>query len=338
MENQDFDKRILENFKNGCHSRSEYIRVKRWFKDGDQPNLQQAMKSHWEDLQADQPLDDGLSRLLDALKAQIGFPRHTAALSIFGIYKKVAAILFIPLLLAGILWTLQPLKIRQQSFASIHSPQGARTEFTLPDGSTGWLNSGSMLSYPVEFNSHREVTVKGEAYFHVVHRDANPFHVKTEELVVRVLGTSFNVAAYPDDPEVNVILEEGKVKICGMENQPDYVVMPDEKFSYDIRQKTTKISRVDAASQLSWTRGLLLFRGEPLSEVVKKLGRWYNVDFEIRDKQLQNYSFKATFKDEQLEEILRMIALTTPMKYRIEERKTTDNGIYLKRKIIIEKS
>ncbi|MEL7589353.1 MAG: FecR domain-containing protein [Prolixibacteraceae bacterium] len=338
MKNQDFDKQILENFKTGRHSRSEYLRVKRWFKDGNQSNLQQAMKSHWEDLPAHQPLDDRLGRLLDALRAQIGFPRHRGTLSVFGIYKKVAAILFIPLLIGCILWALQPLKSRQESFASIHSPQGARTEFTLPDGSTGWLNSGSMLTYPVEFNNHREVTVKGEAYFKVVRQDGEPFHVKTDELSVRVLGTSFNVAAYPDEAEVNVILEKGKIKICGIKNQPDYVVMPDEKFSYNLRRKTTKISQVDAASQLSWTRGLLLFRGEPLSEVMRKLGRWYNVDFEIRDKQLQNYSFKATFKDEQLEEILRMIALTTPMKYRIEERKTTDNGIYVKRKIIIEKS
>jgi transmembrane sensor len=338
MKTKDFDRKILDNFKSGGYSRSEYKRVKTWFEQDDPKDLKQAMGSHWSELPSDQPLNDRLISLLDTLKRQIGFSRHPQGYSIFHFYQRIAAILFIPLVLGFGYWAFHSGQIQQQSFATIHSPEGARTEFSLPDGTTGWLNSGSVLTYPVEFAGNREVKIEGEAYFEVVRRQGEPFYVKTEELTVKVLGTSFNVSAYKDDKEASVILKEGKVRISRQDGKEGYVMSPNEKFIYDFNQKVARISQVDAAAQTAWTQGFLSFRGEPLSEVMKKLARWYNVDYEIRDKTLQNYSFKATFKDEQLDEILRMIALTTPMKYRIEERKLTDDGIYMKRKIIIDGS
>lgn len=332
------DKKILEKFKTGGYSRSEYKQVKTWFEQDDQEELQQAMGSHWSEIPADQPLNDRLVRLQETLTKQIGFSPRRKSNSIIYFYRKVAAILFIPLLVGFGYWFLTSDGAQVISYASIHSPEGARTEFSLPDGTTGWLNSGSVLTYPVEFTGNREVKIAGEAYFEVVRQQGKPFYVKTEELTVQVLGTSFSVSAYKDDDEISVILKEGKVQINGLNGNKVCLMSPDEKFRYDLSQKLAQVSQVDAEGQIAWTQGLLSFRGEPLSEVMKKLSRWYNVDYEIRDITLQNYSFKATFKDEQLDEILRMIALTTPMKYRIEERKITSNGIYMKRKIIIEKS
>ncbi len=333
----DFDKKILKNFENGKYSPTEYRQVSSWFEQDDHPQLKDSMQGRWTELPADQPLDEKLIRLLENLKMQLAFPARPASWLRF--YQRVAAVLFIPLMLGFGGWIFFSQKEQSQTaLASIHAPEGARIEFSLPDGTTGWLNSGSKLTYPVDFADRREVEIHGEAYFNVVHQRGEDFLVHANELVVRVLGTSFNVAAYDNDPEISVILKEGKVNIQKPDGEKMAEMSPNEKFEFNAGKKLARISKVDAKEQTAWINGLLQFRGEPLSEVMKKLARWYNVDFEIRDEKLKNYNFKATFKDEQLDEILRMIALTTPMKYRIEERKLSTNGIYMKRKIIIEKS
>ena len=337
MENNP-DKEALKNYAAGTYTRTDYRQVNHWFSREEDADLKDALESHWNKLPPDLPLNERMTRLLGSLKAKILFLQpEKKEWSLFRFYQKAAAVLFIPLILGFGYWLLRPAPEQATAMATIHSPEGARTEFTLPDGTSGWLNCGSELTYPVAFSNHREVKLTGEAYFDVVHRNGEKFRVKTTDLTVQVMGTSFNVAAYEEDSRIQVVLKEGRVQILGSGDQVSYVMKPDEKFSYDKDKKAANICQVNAAEQTAWTKGLLQFRGEPLSEVLKKLGRWYNVDFEIHDRQLQNYSFKATFKDEQLEEILRMIAITTPMKYQIEERKTNDNGIYMKKKIIIER-
>ena len=337
MKDNRTDKKTLNQFVEGHYSRTEYRRVKELFAQDPDTTLQEAMQTHWDEIPANQPLNNRMKQRLNSLLAQLTGRQPTKKTSVFALYQRVAAILFIPLALAmAAYWLLQAKPEQAEAMATIHSPDGARTEFVLPDGTTGWLNSGSKLSYPVTFHKSREVELTGEACFRVVRRDGEKFRVKTPGLTVQVLGTVFNVAAYPDDKEINVVLEEGQVQIFSSLIANSYTMQPDEKFNLNLIQHQAQISKVNAAELTLWTQGILRFNGEPLSEVVKKLARWYNVDFEIRDEQLRAYNFKATFKNDQLEEILRMIALTTPMKYRIEERKPNYNGIYMKKKIIIE--
>lgn len=326
----------LGNFLKEDYSRSDYRKVVQMFSEENE-TLKEKMNNHWDQLPNDQPLDDRMSHLLKLFKTQIKFSQSTKKRSLLSFYKNIAAILIIPLLVASAYWYFNYSAADHVAIATIHSPLGARTEFVLPDGTTGWLNSGSELAYPVEFAQTREVKLKGEAFFHVTHRNGRKFQVVTKGLKVSVLGTMFDVSAYDDDSEINVVLQRGKVKILGLNNVGYYVMKPNEKYSYDLKGNKAEVRAVDAQDLTSWTKGLLKFKGEPLSEVMKKLARWYNIDYEIRDQKLKDYNFQATFKDEQLDEILRMIALTTPMKYRIEERKTNKNGVYGKRKIIIER-
>lgn len=335
MENIKFNKKLLDHFLNGDYSRTDYRRMVRSFARPDDI-LMKHMQDHWESIAADQPLDDRMSRMLQFLKIHTAIVKSVKRRSFLSYYQKIAAMLLIPLLL-GLGYCLIGMPDRHEAMATIHSPLGARTDFILPDGTTGRLNSGSELTYPVQFSNKREVKLQGEAYFNVVHQHGNKFRVKTNTLTVEVLGTSFNVAAYSGDPEISVILKEGRVKILDMDDKESYIMKPDEKFCYNSKKRRMTVTAVNASDQTSWTQGILKFCGESLEKVMRELGRWYNVDFEIRDKQLQEYNFKATFKDEQLDEILRMISLTTPMKYRIEERKTDANGIYKKKKIIIER-
>ncbi len=337
MKTNTVDKNILRRFAENKFSRTEYKKVREWFAEEENVELQELLRQHWNKISFNQKLNSRLINLLDRLKEQISFSLVTKKWSVFSIYQKVAAVLFIPLLLGIAIWGVLPVQDGQMASLTIHSADGARTEFVLPDGSKGWLNSGSELSYPAQFSKTREVQLKGEAFFSVVHQNGEKFRVKTSGLTIQVLGTSFDVSAYHDDPAIRVILAKGSVQVLNTEEKPVYLMKPNERLDYDVHKKSAVVSNVDAANQILWTRGILRFRGEPLSVVTKKLGRWYNVDFEIRDKQLQEYKFKATFKDEQVEEILRMIAITTPMKYRVEKRVTDENGIYKRKKIIIEK-
>ncbi len=338
MENKNEDWDSLKNFDDGNYTRADYRRVRRLFSSENESVLKDSMQKKWTEIPEDQLLNDRLKRVLSVLKSLI---MHSQPVSgrkkIFTFYQKIAALLFVPLLLSFLLWMLYETSGKTEATATIFSPPGARTAFVLPDGSNGWLNSGSSITYPVDFKT-RNVKLTGEAYFDVVHQYGNPFQVTTDALSLQVLGTSFNVSAYSDDQEVSVILKEGHVRVTrsGISDR-GYLLEPGEKFSYNIENRKATVSRVNAEEQTLWTQGILRFDGESLFQVMRKLGRWYNVDFEIRDKQLQNYNFRVTFKDEQLDEILRNIAISTPMKYRIENRRINKNGIYMKKKIIIEK-
>ena len=335
MKKETFDKESFRSFKQGNYSRSDYRAVRHWFSLKNHIGLKDGMRDHWQELPVDQLLNARLQALNRKLIGQVESKRPNKKIGLLNYYQKIAAVLFIPLILGISYWLLCPIGDQSIAMATIHSPLGARTEFVLPDGTNGWLNSGSELAYPVEFSNSREVNLKGEAFFNVTKKNGRKFRVKADEITVQVLGTSFNVEAYENESEISVVLKEGLVKIFDANDQETYTMAPGEKFDYQIDKKEAKISQVDADEQTLWTNGILRFNGETMLEVVKKLGRWYNVDFEIRDDRLKNYCFKATFKDEQLVEILRMMALTTPMKFEIQERKLNKNEIYEKNKIII---
>ena len=150
------------------------------------------------------------------------------------------------------------------------------------------------------------------------------------------MGTKFNVSAYYGDPCTNVVLAEGKVEINGKSSVFNHILSPNEKISFNNELRTLNVTTVDANRFTAWKDGFLIIEDEPLGQVAGRIERWYNVEIIIQDEVLRNYRFKATFKDEPLEEVLRLIALTTPIKYSIEKRVADANGI-MKRKIVIIK-
>ncbi len=252
-------------------------------------------------------------------------------------FTKIAAILIVPLIITSLWLFFNPIEVERTASARIVSPLGTRTQFILPDGTSGWLNNGSSLQYKSNFFKKREVQLVGEAYFEVVKTKNKNFVVNTPDFAIEVLGTKFNVSAYAEDIESSVVLAEGKVKIDSRKNGISEILKPDEKFSLNKSNKTASISKVSASDHTVWRNGYLKFRNEPLSEVLKKMERWYNVDFQISDEKLMNYRYRANFQNEPVEEILRMISITTPITYTIENRQTDNNGTYKKKHIVIER-
>lgn len=252
-------------------------------------------------------------------------------------FARIAAILIIPLIITSLWLYFNPIEVETTASATIVSPLGARTQFTLPDGTIGWLNNGSSLEYKSDFNRQREVELVGEAYFEVVKADHKKFVVNTSDFSVEVLGTKFNVSAYEEDMESSVVLEEGKVRIKNSRSGISELLDPDERFSLNKSSKTALITKVSANDFTVWREGQLKFRNEPLREVLKKIERWYNVDLLLTDQKLLNYRFRANFQNEPIEEILRMISITTPISYTIEERLINNKGTYKKKRITIKR-
>jgi ferric-dicitrate binding protein FerR (iron transport regulator) len=334
------DPKLIENYTRGQYSFRDLMKIAYWFEHlRYHAEIKSAIESHWYEFEAGQTENQkDLSTVFNVLKEKILAEKNqlSAAEKIYKLYARVAAILLLPLLvysvysIGGRFFTHSEL-----SWIEVVSPEGTRTHFELPDGSKVSLNGGASLQYVAGFNKNRQVKLDGEAYFDVAHQASSPFVVQTDVLDVKVLGTKFSVASLKNENSVEVILEEGKVRLEGKERSFSEVLKPNEGFFYDREARSGKIAPVDAPSLTAWKDGLLIFRSEPLGEVLKRIGRWYNVQFDIQDKQIEGFSYRATFQNEPLEEVLRLIALTAPIEYEIKDRRLNADGIYEKKVIVV---
>jgi transmembrane sensor len=252
-------------------------------------------------------------------------------------FQRVAAILIFPLLLSflGYYYFQVKSSATPVSFAEIQCPMGVRAKFQLPDGSTGYLNSGSRLKYPVQFIGQRKVELTGEAFFDVVHNAKIPFHVSTKNLDIKVLGTTFNVIANEDEQTEEIVLQTGKVDVSSKSGEQFAVMKPNEQLTLNIEKQTITKNEVEASQYSSWKDGKLVFRNEDMQQVAHRLSRWYNADVVIDDRHLDNYTFHATFMDEPLDEVLKLLSITTPINYSEEKRISDNDGVFQKRKIIL---
>lgn len=253
---------------------------------------------------------------------------------------RIAAILFIPLVTVTMLLYFQYNNSSEiKSFSEIYSPNGTRTNFYLPDGSTGWLNGGSSLKFPTQFNGNlRDVKLVGEAYFNVTSNHKKPFIVSTKYIDIKVYGTSFNVMAYADEQTTEVTLERGVIELFRKSDNSVKnigILKPNEFCTYNNVSDSSKIVSINSAEKLSWLDGKLTFRYEPFEEVIHKINRWYNVNMVIKDEQLNNQKYYGTFKDETLEEVLKLLKYTAPITYKDFARERKQDGTFEKRRIEI---
>jgi ferric-dicitrate binding protein FerR (iron transport regulator) len=218
---------------------------------------------------------------------------------------------------------------------SVITQNGQRSKVVLPDSSIVWLNSGTTLSYRDNFSENkREVMLDGQAFFQVARNENSPFTVQSKNIVVSVLGTTFDVNAYPETGKVSVVLESGKVELLHREIASfNYSMEPGELAAYNLADNTMHISTTDVAKYSSWKEGLLIFRNEPIKTVFEKLERWYNVDIEVADEKVYESIFTGTIQNESYEQIFRLIKFSCPVKCSINHNSDSE----LIPKIIITK-
>jgi len=253
-------------------------------------------------------------------------------------FQRVAAILIFPLLLSFLAYFYFQSKpsVIPVSYAEIQCPMGVRTKFQLPDGSTGYLNSGSRLKYPVQFIGERKVELIGEAFFDVVHNAEIPFHVNTRNLDIKVLGTTFNVIANEDEQTEEIVLQTGKVDVSLKSGDQLAVMKPNEQLTLNLEKQTITKNEVEASQYSTWKEGKLVFRNEDMQQVARRLSRWYNAEVIIDDRMLEAYTFHATFVDEPLDEVLKLLSITTPLSFEEEKSESNQQGVFQKRKIVLK--
>lgn len=166
-------------------------------------------------------------------------------------------------------------------------PYGNRSKITLSDSTVVWLNAGSRLIFPSIFaGDKREVMLYGEAFFDVTKNEQIPFIVKTSSLEINVLGTEFNVSAYPEDNTIQTVLKEGSVSIrrnnSGM-FESAIVLKPNQMASFNKNTQKAQVYEVDAAYYSIWVDGLLSFDNQDLNRVIKKIERYYNIQIRYTD-------------------------------------------------------
>lgn len=254
-------------------------------------------------------------------------------------WQRIAAILIIPLIaFTGYLLNRETELAANDVYQEVFSPFGVRSKINLPDGSMVWLNSGSHLKYPVVFkNGSRNVVLTGEAYFEVQSDKKNPFIVDTEKMSVKATGTAFNVEAYATDTIVAVTLVHGKVDV-NIDGRKNINLMPNQRISFNNESSRYELTVTDPYKWCAWKDGILAFRDDRLDYVFKKIGLMYNVDIAVTNKEIASQLYRATFQGESLEEILRLLKLSAPIRYVHTPRVRSANGDFSKEKIEVFKN
>ncbi len=294
----------------------------------------------------------GLEPGISEEKEKTGY-RHR--LSIFsGVKVKVAAVgLFSAIIIIAVTFGFlknkenAPIVVSEKGSAlknEVVVKRGSNTQFKLPDGSTVWLNAGSKLNYDkINESGVREVYLSGEGYFDIVRNSKRPFIIHTSTIDIKVLGTQFNVKAYPDDKTVETSLIHGSVEVV-VKSRPEekYLLKPNQKLvlmneAYGIKtvkeqriltanipivtiKKLSYINGDTSAIETSWIKNKLSFEDESFTDLAKRLERWYDVEIKFRNSELAEEFFSGSFETETLKRALEAIRFSNNFRfnYKIE--------------------
>lgn len=322
----------------------ESAQIKSWLIDpGNDHDLRQILGEIWtnSEIQLKGQSPD-FNRMLDQLHHQINSASVNKdgikflQTNFYRIFSKAAAILILPLLLLSVyFYFTQTTNVGKLApgVREIYTKPGTRTNIELSDGTRVWLNDGTTFRYPEQFTGDlREVFVDGEAYFEVEADSRHPFVVNNPIMNTVVTGTHFNLHAYEADQYFEATLLEGK--ICLERNNQTFSMKPGEQVQFDSKNEKILQKVVDARDASAWVDGKLVFRDERLGTVIKKLGRWYNVEIILADKGIDDYLVTGTFENEKLDQTLNLISLALPVRF---EFKKESNPTEIQRTVIMKK-
>lgn len=214
------------------------------------------------------------------------------------------------------------LNLAKEELNKLIVPYGKRSTLRLSDGTKIWLNSGTELEFPTSFiNTERHVTVKGEIYIEVAEDKSKPFYVHTSGFDIRVFGTKFNVSSYHDNEEQSVVLVEGKVEVAS--GRKKQMLNPGELFA--VAPKGIRSEKVDVDEYISWIDGIFILKQIPVSDLLKKIGRYYNVDFKDHQSKLMPRTCTGKLHlSEDIENVINVICAISNTTY-----KRIGNSIYI---------
>jgi transmembrane sensor len=210
----------------------------------------------------------------------------------------------------------------QTLYNNIMTPKGGQYQLILPDGSRVWLNAASNLKYPTVFNgADRTVELTGEAYFEIAHHPGKPFRVQTNQQVVEVLGTHFNINSYPEETSTKTTLLQGSVKVSVRQSSLSSVLRPGEQSS--LSDNGLKVDKADISEAIAWKEGLFRFNGERIESIMRQLSRWYNIEVNYEGKVSDEVFYGRVNRNMQIGEVLRILERSHKVSFKIEGRRVT---------------
>ncbi len=229
----------------------------------------------------------------------------------------------------------------------ISTRQGSKSRIELPDGTVVWLNAGSRLTYNKEYGQQtREVMLEGEGFFDVMKNKEKPFIIHTSNINIKVLGTVFNVKAYPEDKQTETSLIRGSIEVT-IKNRPNdkIILSPSEKLVVEnepvirmperglpdrllpaIEIKKLKYNSEDSAvPETQWIDDKLVFNDESFEDLAVRMQRWYNVQIDITDPDLKGKRLTGNFEKETIDQALEALKISIPFRYELRGAKIIIN-------------
>ncbi|NJN27855.1 MAG: DUF4974 domain-containing protein [Cyclobacteriaceae bacterium] len=202
-------------------------------------------------------------------------------------------------------------------------PKGQKLKVFLPDGSTAWLNAESSLTFPERFDgSSRIVELDGEAFFSVKKDTLKPFIVRTDQLDVTVLGTTFNVRTYQKESSADVALESGKVLVSMQVKDKEQVfLLPGEGIRIDKTSGEFHKTTIDPLDAYGWKDGVLYFKDATFEQIISKLSRWYGVEIEVQNFDNSEWAYSSEFQNEYLSNVLESMSFSKEFEYKLDQNK-----------------
>ena len=292
-------------------------------------------------------VEDTLNEMIWKLaERKASLTEKSPARKLYEHFARIAAILIIPIVFYAVyvqFFRMDPaMPEAMPQLVTVSSQPGTISNLILPDGSHVWLNAGSSVSYPNHFYGHtRAVSLTGEAYFDVVKNKKMPMVVSAGEVNLKVYGTMFNVNAFSSEQFVKITLVEGSISLSSalgkFNNKDEFFVEPGQTVTFDEASKKLVVKNEDPFYYTAWKDGILVFKNNTFEMVLKRLSRRFNVDLELKDQTLASIPMDATFRNENINEILRLLSFSIPFKYDYESPRKLPDGTFVKSKIFIEK-
>ncbi len=209
----------------------------------------------------------------------------------------------------------------QTGMNTLETSNGQQAQVKLPDGSVVHLNAASVLRYPFSFAKldKRKVEFSGEGFFEVEKDASHPFLVKSQGQEIEVLGTHFNISAYPSDLSIKTTLIEGSVKISN-EKMESRILKPGQQAT--VGAGTLAVATVETEYAIAWNKGYFMFDNESLEDIMQKLARWYNIVPEYNDPALKSRVFFGSIsKFENISKVLSIMERTNVARFDIRDKK-----------------
>ncbi len=319
---QSEEKALNEWINSSTTNKQVYFQIKElWYHKQDQTNNSQAIAAY--------------DKLINRIKFAEGNQARTRVQNIslrVNQFVKYAAIIFLIFSFGFLSYYYVNEESAKNELCTISVPRGNKSEVILPDGSKIWLNNNSKLTYPKKFNkSERRVELIGEGYFEIERNTNVPFIVQTSDINIKVLGTKFNVSAYPNDKFIETTLISGKVTVQSKENpEVQKTLSPGESLTYDRISNRSSITQVDTKFYTFWMKGEFVFKDEKFETLARRIERIYNVEITFDDPSLKEKTYTGDFKvDDNIYTILEIFkrSTTEPIEF-ISDR----NKISIRRK------